>query len=926
MFKAHSLKADPFPFLQRGGEMGELTRAFDWSKTPVGAPGQWPESLRVTVGLILSSKFPMFLWWGPDMIQFYNDAYRPSLGNEGKHPKALGQRGEECWPEIWDIIYPLIRQVQTTGEATWSEDQLVPIYRNGRIEDVYWTFSYSPVWGTLGEVCGVLVVCTETTEKVFAKKELERSAGNLRNMILQAPVAMCMLTGEQHIIEVANQRIIEIWGKPEDDVLGKPVFQALPDARGQGLEQIMDDVYRTGKTFTASEMPVSLVRNGTQEIIYLSFVYQPYVDSEGNIAGIIAITTDITEHVLAKKELQRFNRELSRAYENFRNLILQAPVAMALFLGERMVIDVINDRFLELWDRDSSVIGKPVIEALPEMEGQPYPQIMLDVFNSGETYYANEASVFLKRKGKLDEGFYNFINQAFRDGEGNIIGLVAVAHEVTEQVVARRKLEKLNADLATSESRLRVAIDATGLGTWDYELLTESLYLSDEFRLIAGIDREEAVSFSKFMEQVHPEDMEVILKWFKPSTPDDTGRFDIKYRIYRFNDHEMRWVNVKGIALFGPDGKPSRFTGTILDITEERLAEEKSLRLAAIVTSSDDAIISKTLDGIVTSWNAAAERMFGYTEAEMIGENILKIIPNDRKEEEPRIQERLRRGEPVDHFETQRLTKAGKLLDVSLTISPLKNSDGKIIGASKIARDISEQKRDEQRKNDFIGMVSHELKTPLTSLTAILQFAGMKLKKTDDKPLQNAMTRANVQVKRMTSMINGFLNVSRLESGKMHLEKRWFNLDELVREIVEETRLLVTSNEIIWAECQRTPVFADYDKISSVISNLISNAVKYSGNAEPITVSCQTVEGNATVSVADRGVGIKAEDLERVFERYYRIETELARQVSGFGIGLYLSAEIVRRHGGEIWAESALGEGSTFYFTLPEKDPNTGKE
>jgi PAS domain S-box-containing protein len=599
---------------------------------------------------------------------------------------------------------------------------------------------------------------------------------------------------------------------------------------------------------------------------------------------------------------------------------------MALFLGERMVIDVINDRFLELWDRDSSVIGKPVIEALPEMEGQPYPQIMLDVFNSGETYYANEASVFLKRKGKLDEGFYNFINQAFRDGEGNIIGLVAVAHEVTEQVVARRKLEKLNADLATSESRLRVAIDATGLGTWDYELLTESLYLSDEFRLIAGIDREEAVSFSKFMEQVHPEDMEVILKWFKPSTPDDTGRFDIKYRIYRFNDHEMRWVNVKGIALFGPDGKPSRFTGTILDITEERLAEEKSLRLAAIVTSSDDAIISKTLDGIVTSWNAAAERMFGYTEAEMIGENILKIIPNDRKEEEPRIQERLRRGEPVDHFETQRLTKAGKLLDVSLTISPLKNSDGKIIGASKIARDISEQKRDEQRKNDFIGMVSHELKTPLTSLTAILQFAGMKLKKTDDKPLQNAMTRANVQVKRMTSMINGFLNVSRLESGKMHLEKRWFNLDELVREIVEETRLLVTSNEIIWAECQRTPVFADYDKISSVISNLISNAVKYSGNAEPITVSCQTVEGNATVSVADRGVGIKAEDLERVFERYYRIETELARQVSGFGIGLYLSAEIVRRHGGEIWAESALGEGSTFYFTLPEKDPNTGKE
>ena len=163
------------PFLQGGGEMGHLTRNFDWSQTSLGEPGQWPQSLLTIVNTILNSKFPMFLWWGVDMIQFYNDAYRPSLGNQGKHPKALGQKGKDCWPEIWDIISPLIRQVQETGVATWREDQLIPIYRNGKIEDVYWTYSYSAVLDDRGWQTGVLVTCTETTEKVKNLKEIEES-------------------------------------------------------------------------------------------------------------------------------------------------------------------------------------------------------------------------------------------------------------------------------------------------------------------------------------------------------------------------------------------------------------------------------------------------------------------------------------------------------------------------------------------------------------------------------------------------------------------------------------------------------------------------------------------------------------------------------------------------------------------------------
>jgi signal transduction histidine kinase len=178
-YSSHPGPAHMHSFLGEGGEMGELTRNFDWSKTSIGTPDQWPQSLQTTLSIILNSKFPMFLWWGENMIQFYNDAYLPSLGNNGKHPLALGQKGEDCWPEIWPVIKPLIDQVKSGSGATWSEDQLIPIYRNGKIEDVYWTFGYSPVKDENGNIAGVLVVCNETTEKMVNLKKLKESNDQL---------------------------------------------------------------------------------------------------------------------------------------------------------------------------------------------------------------------------------------------------------------------------------------------------------------------------------------------------------------------------------------------------------------------------------------------------------------------------------------------------------------------------------------------------------------------------------------------------------------------------------------------------------------------------------------------------------------------------------------------------------------------------
>jgi signal transduction histidine kinase len=162
-------------FLEGGGEMGRLIQSKDWNRTSLGDISEWPQSLCTTLSIILRSKFPMFLFWGPKLICFYNDAFRPSLGNNGKHPAILGISGVEAWAEIWHIIKPLIDQVMNGEGGTWSEDQLIPIYRNGTIEDVYWTFSYSPVNDESNKICGVFVTCCETTSTVLAIKKIEES-------------------------------------------------------------------------------------------------------------------------------------------------------------------------------------------------------------------------------------------------------------------------------------------------------------------------------------------------------------------------------------------------------------------------------------------------------------------------------------------------------------------------------------------------------------------------------------------------------------------------------------------------------------------------------------------------------------------------------------------------------------------------------
>jgi signal transduction histidine kinase len=324
------------------GEMADLTRAFDWSQSPVGPVGGWPEALLITVNTILNSRHPMFLWWGEKLVQFYNDAYRPSI-REDKHPQALGQSGKDCWPEIWPVIGPQIDAVMTQGEASWHENQLVPIHRKGKLEDVYWTYGYSPVRNLNGEIGGTLVVCTETTASVLAQRQLVQERERLADLFQQAPAFFAFLRGPDFVFEMINPPYQEMIG--QRSVLGRTVREAVPEAEGQGFIALLDGVYRTGEPFVGRGLPIQLARSASQplEMRYLDFVYQPRREADGSVTGIIVLGVDVTESRRAEKvllqseKLNAVGRLASSIAHEINNPL--AAVTNLIFLAQQAAVN-----------------------------------------------------------------------------------------------------------------------------------------------------------------------------------------------------------------------------------------------------------------------------------------------------------------------------------------------------------------------------------------------------------------------------------------------------------------------------------------------------------------------------------------------------------------------------------------------------------
>ena len=347
----------------------------------------------------------------------------------------------------------------------------------------------------------------------------------------------------------------------------------------------------------------------------------------------------------------------------------------------------------------------------------------------------------------------------------------------------------------------------------------------------------------------------------------------------------------------------------VRDVSERHRAAVDRQRLAAIVESSNDVIIGKTLDGIVTSWNQAAEQLYGYSAEEMIGQSIARIFPPARIDELSDIMDRIRRGERISHHDAIRVAKDGRLVDISVSVSPVTDAAGRIVGAATIAQDISERKRMEAAQRDFLAMVSHDLRSPLTVIrasTQLLQRRGAYSEKTIATILQYA--------DRMGRLIDDLADVVRLEAGHLPLRRERFELVALARECATAAQQQ-SADHVVRVEAPGSAIWGLWDRVrlGQVLENLIGNALKHGASEGEVVVRLEEQEDEALVSVQDSGPGIDPEHVPHLFDRFYRADST----TSGLGLGLYISRILVEAHGGRTWVESQPGQGSTFTISLP---------
>ncbi len=555
-------------FLAGGGEMGAFIRAHDWAATSLGPPGTWPAPLRMAVRIMLNTGHPMYIWWGEELACLYNDAYSRSIGPE-RHPGSLGRPGREVWEEIWPIIGPQIEQVMAGRGATWHENQLVPITRNGRREDVYWTYSYGPIDDPDAPtgVGGVLVVCTETTEAVLAQQRLEDLSERNRKLFEQAPGFICTLSGPDHVFEFVNEAYKRLFG--DRLLIGLSAREAFPDLEGQGFFELLDRVYSTGERFVAEQIPIRLgaTADGAPQEHFLDFIYEPVFDDRKRITGVFVEGYDVT----ARTRAEAAYRESEARY---RSLFESLDAGFCILEMEYDESGRATDyRFIEVNPAFAQQTG------LTDAQGKSMRALRPDHEQHWFNTYGEIARTLVRKRfeapaAALDNRWYDV--HAFPIGAPGENRVAVLFYDITERKRVAERLQE-------NEERLRLAADNAEIGFWDVDEINGRLHWTRRVKAMFGISPDVPVSMDDFYAGLHPDDREHTAQAYAAAAdPEQRALYDVEYRTIGKEDGVVRWVAAKGRGIFDENGRCLRVAGTAIDISPRRNAELRNLALVEL--------------------------------------------------------------------------------------------------------------------------------------------------------------------------------------------------------------------------------------------------------------------------------------------------------------------------------------------------------
>lgn len=924
------------------GEMASRCRNFDWTATPIGPVHTWSQSLRTTVGIVLNSRNPMFLWWGPELIQFYNDAYRPSLGHGDRHPLALGATGREFWTDIWDAIGPQIEQVMTTGEATWHEDQYLPIQRNGRLEDVWWTYGYSPVRDDDGSIGGTLVVCQETTHRVLATHERERLLEDTARAERRTTRVLDQISDEHLTMDAAfriqtvNSAAERALGMSREALVGLSHWEAFPASVGSEAE-------RQYRRAVDERIEVHFTHHYVGEGYDRHLEIDAYPSDEG---GLALFWRDISERMRAEQALRDSESRLRGIYDGTYEYIgLLAPDGTLLEANRASLEFARNER--------KDVVGRAFWDT-PWFTGTPgAPEAIRNaVARAAGGEFVRFESQLRRPSGELhtfDISLHPVLNES-----GDVVLIVPEGRDVTDH-------HRAEAALRASEARYRALFESLDEGFCVVEVLFDGDRACDYRYLEAN---PAFVRQSGLMDAIgrRARDITPALEahWFEAYG--QVAATGIPIRFEASAEPSNRWYDVyafrvgaaeeRRVAVLFKDVSAARSAARELERLVRALEVERSRLAYAFQKAPSFLAVLRGPDHVFDLVNEAYYHLVGHRE--LVGKKAVDSVPELREQGFEQLMDRvLATGEhfvgreiPILLARTEGAPPEERFID--LAYMPLVEGDETRAGIIAHGLDVTEQvvaRREVERllaeserarteaetaradaetanraKGEFLAVMSHELRTPLNAIGgyAELMQLGVRGPVSDEQRVD--LARIQTSQRHLLGLINQVLNYARIETGAVLYELG----EVIVSDALATAEALVVPQvrakglTYVMAGCDPTfRIRADREKLQQILLNVLTNAIKFTDVGGEIRVSCIATENAALISVTDTGIGIAPEKLPSIFEPFVQIDQRLTRPHEGVGLGLAISRDLAQGMGGDLVVESTPGAGSRFTLRLP---------
>ncbi len=811
---------------------------------------------------------------------------------------------DEVSKNIEQTIYSFQQAISTKQPHTMSNYRYdIPVRGTDEFEERYWTTTNTPILDEKGDVKYFIHSPSNVTELYqLGEKEkistaaLSKQRQHLYSTFMQAPVGIAIFRGPQHIVDLINAPLCDIYGKTVEEMLGKPIFEVLNYAKGMGFEELIDNVRLTGIPFKGKSMAAPILRDGKLETVYLNFVYEPFHEDDGTISGVIAVATEVTEEILAKKLTEEAEERTRLAVDAVGlgtfdvDLSTQKMTTSALFANIfGFSGPVPRKEYFKVFHPDDITIRNKAHE---------------DALRTGTLQYeariiwSDQSIHWIRVEGKV---YYNHNAEATR-----ILGTLL---DITEQRKAREEQQKLITLVANSVDLMSILnMDGT------------NSYINEAGRKLLGFETEEEIIQTPISALHAPEDFDLVQNEVLP-TVISKGRWAGRMMVKHLQTGEIFPVFNNCIRINDP------VTGEIIAIgavmrdqrpevaAKEALAEREQL-LRSITTAAPTGLWMSDENAAITYVNQTWIDWIGLSFESQLRDGWVSAIHDD---DSARVHAKfLNDTSTRQPYEAEfRFIHVDGTIHWCIATGKPQYFNGTFSGYIGACVDITEQKRLQQQKDDFIGIASHELKTPVTSIKAYTQVLERMLLKKGEEREAAMIGKMDAQINRLTALIGDLLDVTKINSGKLQFNDRAFDFNDLAKECVEELQRTTDQHTLIENFEPNGVVFADRERVGQVITNFITNAIKYSPNADRIIVHTQLSENEVILCVEDFGIGIAEDKLNKVFDQFYRVSGDMQHTFPGLGLGLYISAQIMKREHGRIWVNSEEGKGSTFCFALP---------